>query len=1119
MRAATSRNLRRAITQTPTFEIAEGSSTSLTLDPQSGVVGVADAIGEPGRYTLAALATSPDFVGAARLAVVLRLLSAFTLDPLVGVPPEARERTRFAPAGYAGSVAFYAAATPGATLRAPDALPDGFTLGADDAAGAEFVSPAGFTLFLEDGRIPNEGDAASAAFEITATYRHFEPETIPLLATVSAIVRPQQALLSAVYAAPFSHSPSLPDGLLTGATLSIAGTLRAEGEGGFVLENDLVIPAAVPPDVGTYTISLAVDRGDLLAIVTLDIPAEISPAALGADYELPGLTLANVTVAAGYGGTVYAVALAAADAIAALPSSDDVDAGFTLALSADERTATLSLDSALDGGTVLEGDFPLTIIRQKNGAADANYLTLPQTLYATVTALPLIAVASLYAQAPYDINPAIYDFRGELGGAYAAAAFGKEGGSAELEVSEEGIVSAATTLAVGGYTLIATLTADAYLGTARATLELTIAPRIVSPDEVVSAGGRDVTLDAAVGFFGAAYAIPVEEGYTLRNPAFTPAGAGAYDAANTLMVVPEAGAIVAGAAQTIAMEADVACLTRGPCDPLRLTIAAELRPIGDGGQARPSEIYLNGFARDLNLPTGYASADGKTGLALTVAGVNGLSAKSLANVSLAIAADAGTGADQLVYAPFPVPDNAARFIQNSENNSADAKAGQYYAALAAAMRAHLRFEPDYYDVHLAALDALQVQSALVNAAALSGFSHTLCLGVSDPEAQVACYFEQVAEPTAAEIGNALAAGEYTVTIALSQADADAPLESLLGTVYLEVTAEVLARGLDPAEFEFDAPAEAVVVAAGAGAVGAELAALSLTAGADADAIATLPAEFPAGLSATPLADSRGATYYLAAALAGGEEIARTATLIVTLVGNPNYTALEQTAALRISALLQPAPVEGEGLLGPNGEAFDAGGKAVFELRIGDYANATFARDSESDAELLIGANGQVSVRAGGISLPGVYHLFADATSPDYAGAARLEAVLTVRAPDAPDAANTIPLAERRQNLLAVAGYAGSVAFYAAGGAGAVLQTPASAPNGFNLGAGGLKARFASPEGFTLFVEEGQLANAGIRRRRRLMSRRRLPGLTRRTLCWRSPFWRCDSGAGGAAGGL
>ena len=754
------------------FETGAGSSASLTLDSQSGVVGVVDAIGEAGRYTLAALATSPDFVGAAKLEVVLRVISAFTLDPQVGVPPNERERTRYAPAGYAGSVAFYAAATSGATLRAPEGLPDGFTLGADDARGADFVSPEGFTLFVEEGRISNEGDFVSAAFEITAFYRHFEEELIPLVATVSAIVRPAQGVLRAAYAEPFSHSPSLPVGLDTGLSFVIAGTLGVEGfEGGFALdENNRITLAEVAPDVGTYTISLALDRDDLLATVTLDVEAEISPTTLGVDYELSGLTLANVTVAAGYGGAVYAVSLGAADAVAALPSSDDVDAGFTLALSGDERVATLSLVSALGGGAVLEGEFPLTVIRRKGGAADANYLTFPQTLGATITALPLVGEVLLSAQAPYAVNPAIYDFRAELGGAYASALFGKESGSSELEVSAEGVVSAGTTLAVGGYTLVATMSADAYLGTARATLELTIAPRTVSPDEVVSADARGVTLDAAVGFFGVAYAIPVEEGYTLRNAVFTLAGAGVYDEASTVMIVPEAGAVVSGEVLTLAMEADVGCLTRGPCAALRLTIAAHLTPVGDGGQGLASEVYLNRFARDLVLPAGYASADGKTGRVLTVAGVRGLSAEAFANVSLAVEVDAGSGVDQLVYAPFPVPDNAARFIEASENNLADAKAGQFYAGLAAAMRAYLRFEADYFDAHLGALDATQVRSALVNAAALSGFVHTQCLGIADTEEQVGCYFGQVAAPSAGDVSNALGAGEYAVTIALSQFD-------------------------------------------------------------------------------------------------------------------------------------------------------------------------------------------------------------------------------------------------------------------------------------------------------------------------------------------------------------
>ena len=67
-----------------------------------------------------------------------------------------------------------------------------------------------------------------------------------------------------------------------------------------------------------------------------------------------------------------------------------------------------------------------------------------------------------------------------MGGHYAAATFGREGGAAQLDVSAEGVVfSNAGIGATGTYTLAATAVSDSYLGTARATLVLSLdIPRV-----------------------------------------------------------------------------------------------------------------------------------------------------------------------------------------------------------------------------------------------------------------------------------------------------------------------------------------------------------------------------------------------------------------------------------------------------------------------------------------------------------------------------------------------------------------------------------------------------------------------------------------------------------------
>ena len=957
--------------------VGADSDSELLIDADSGVVSTDGNIAAAGRYVLVALATSPDYVGAARLEVILNVLEENTLGAADSIPEGGRVRTRLAVAGYAGSVAFFAAERSGVTLQTPASAPSGFGFGAD-GAGAEFEAPEGFTLFVNAGEITDEGDGVVAVFTLTAGLTGFESADVPITVTVTAVSRPVQSVLRAIYGEEFSHSPVLPSGLETGAGLSVAGvSVSGEGDGAnlFAVVNGRVEQGTVAPDVGRYEVSLGMTHSDLLGTLTLVVSAEIAAAELAeGDYGLTGLTPEDeITVAAGYVGSVYAVALSddATDGVIQLPADDAADS-FELALSGDSRTAELRLTSAATGQDV-SGAFTLTVVRESGGAVDGNYAPLPQTLFATVSALPEVALASASEVIPYNgafaVNANLHDFRTALGGAYADAVFGKESGADELEVSAEGVVSSNAEIATPDtYAIVATATASAYLGTARMTFELELAAesaRTVTPDEVVAAESRGTTIDAAVGFSGAAYVVPVSEGYTLQNPAFYPAGGGLFDAENTVIAVPSANPIL-GFGRTLTMGADAVCLTNLPCEPLRISVTVVFNPIATRTQDSESAAYLDGFAVDLILPSGYENGGAKaTGRTLTLSGVNGVAADALGNVSLSV-------------------------------NSAGAR---------------LEYAPN------------------------------------------------------GEAADALTVGGYTATIAMTQAE-------LLGTVFMQVGVEVSARPLSADDYGLSAAPENVAVAAGAGAVGLAVATISLTTSAT-DAEVLLPEAFPSGLSISQTADTFGAVFYLASALASESVLDEVGTLTVSLTDNANYTPLERTARIRVSALRQAAALEFSAR-STDGKPHSA--EKFANLRTGDYANATFTRANESDAGLTIdGATGDVSADN---LVAGTYMLVALATSPDYVGTARLTVLLNVLEANTLDPADSVPESGRVRTRLAVAGYAGSVAFFAGARSGVVLQTPASAPVGFGFGTDGAGAEFTSPEGFTLFVNAGEIADEG-----------------------------------------
>ena len=584
-------------------------------------------------YAIVATATASAYLGVARMTFELELTAEAvrTVTPDDVVAAASRVAAVSAAVGYVGSV--YAVP-----------VSEGYTL--QNAA----FTPAGDGLFDSDNTVvavavgvpvgESERTLEMAADVVCLTNLPCEPLRITLSVVLNPVLAPAQTALEGTYGQAFSHSPVLPSGFESGAVLTLSGSSA------FELQNGNIVPAAAGgPDAGDYELQLEVTHADFLGTVTLTVTASIARVELAeGDYGLAGLTPESaITVAANYTGSVYAVALSASatDGIIQLP--DDLTSDeFELVLSSDLRTVELRLTAAAEGRDVA-GTFALTVVRQSGGTPDANYAPLAQTLFATVSALSEVALASASDVIPYNdvftANANLHDFRTGLGGVYADAIFGKESGATELDVSAEGIVSSNTGITIPDtYTIVATATASAYLGVARMTFELELtaeAVQTVNPDDVVAASSRVVAVSAAVGYVGSVYAVPVSEGYTLQNAAFTPAGDGLFDSDNTVVAVA-VGVPVGESERTLEMAADVVCLTNLPCESLRITLSIVLNPVLAPAQTALEGTYGQAFSHSPVLPSGFESG--------AVLALSGSSAFELQNGNIVPAAAGGPDA-------------------------------------------------------------------------------------------------------------------------------------------------------------------------------------------------------------------------------------------------------------------------------------------------------------------------------------------------------------------------------------------------------------------------------------------------------------------------------------------
>ena len=951
-----------------------------------------NALLSAGDYVFTIQMTAEDLLGAFLFEVPLNVYPENQIPPSQSIPPAERKIFQAVSPGYAGSIAYFESAnsTVGLSTPGPDASISIFVVQPENIT---VFPPNGVTLFYQPDA--NNPPAPGETHVLTLSFRSEKmpgseavEEDFMVTVTVSIVSVPPQEPLETNDAEDFMHPLVVPGFDLSGGdfiVLSVVNTDTNEeyimGPGVFAVENGILQRSREgdnppPPDPGRYDVIVEIMHPDIRGPVTITVAVVVRGFLNPATYNLSGPSV-PVLVAPGYAGNLRLEPPANISLSSATPEDTRVDlpaafpAGVSLELRADSREVAPHLTPPLAAGAELEAVLTLTIAR-----ADDLYTPIEQlvTVAVSALALPAVAAAEVIAPSPQNVfaaggvvaDLAAADYEN---GVYSGADFQEDGVSPELDVNLAGVVTSAVDLAVGDYefTVVANgrpaASGAQFLGEVEITVSvLAVRGREpIAPDDVVPAAAREVTIDAAVGYIGAGYAIPVSIDYELIQESYDNNVFG-YDADGEVILITSA---VGDDPFSYVVDAEARCASASGrfCETIDITITANFAPVSAPNQDAPSANYLDGFAHSIALPSGYGAGgvkeDGRALNLVTVGGWTG----DLADLSLSI------DGETLQYAP-----------------GGDAE-------------------------------------------------------------------------------NALTPGQYTIALEMTQTE-------LLGTVAIEVTANIAPRPLEAAEYGLS-ELPLVTIVPGPSGVGLEIAAATLTGGA-AEAVLAIPdpANFPDKISLALGADRRGFTVFVTAAFTSDETAEIGVPLVVSLP-DENYAPLNVVVSVTVQALRQPDLIDESASGVPYSES------NIANLKTGVFANATFAKvDADSDAELLVDENTGIISTDGDLGV-GTYNIVVEATSPDFFGAIRLALRLVVSDRPILTAAQTIPSGERSREIAAAAGYSGSVAFFAAKVEGVTLQTPQTAPSGFNFGgADALNANFVSPEGFTLFLEADQIPNAG-----------------------------------------
>ena len=935
--------------------------------------------------------TADDILGTIVIEVPLNVYPANQIPPNQSIPAGEREIFQAISPGYAGSIAYFQAAdsTVGLSTPGPDSsVSPPFSIPAESISVTVFP-PDGVTLFYNPADTPAPGETRV----ITLSFRSEKmpgneaaEEDFSVTVTVSIVSVPSQEPLETEETADFMHPLAVPGFDLSKGTFMVAGVRDVQndqdyllGPGIFAVMNGTLqlnkeSDNPPTPDPGHYRVTVEMtDHPDIRGTLTLVVPVVVRGVLHPATYNLSGPS-APVIVAPGYAGNLRLQAPAHISLSSTAPADTRVElpdafpAGVSLELQPGMREVTPHLTDPLAAGAELEAVLTLTIAR-----GDLyNPLGQLVTVAVSALALPAVAAAEVIAPSPQNvfaaggvvIDLAAADYEN---GVYNGADFRESGAAPELDVDAAGVVSAATDLAVGDYELTVVAVGRPQASGARflGEVEITVSAGVaqgaetIAPDDVVPAAAREVNIDAAVGYAGAGYAIPVGGDYELIQESWDENVFG-YDADGEVILITTA---VGDDPFSYVVDAEARCASASGrfCETIDITITANFNPVRAPSQTNIPAAYLDSFAREISFPPGYEDGGPKSaGRDLVIAAVEGWE-NDIADLSLSF--NGGT----------------------------------------------LEYNPG-------------------GAAA-----------------------------------NALTPGDYTIAFEMTQPD-------LLGTVAFEVAANISPRPLDAAEYGVSGTPPVTIVP-GPNGVGLEIAAATLTGGA-ADAVLAIPdpANFPGKISLALSADQRGFTVFVTAAFASEE----TAEIVIPLtVSRPggNYAPVQISAPVAVTALRQPALIEESAAGTPYNES------NIANLKTGDFANATFEKTG-GDAELLVDENTGIVSTNGDLDV-GTYSIVVGATSPnDFFGTVHLTLRLIVSDRLILTPSQTIPSGRRSREIAAVAGYSGSVAFFAASTVGVTLQTPAAAPSGFNFGADGLNAEFVSPDGITLFLEAGRIPNGG-----------------------------------------
>ena len=508
-----------------------------------------NALLSAGDYVFTIQMTAEDLLGVILFEISLNIYPAGQIRPDKSIPASERQIFRALAPGYSGSIAYFQAADSTIGLSTPgpgqdDAPP--FSIPAE-SIGVTLFPPDGVTLFYNPDPAPAPGETRVISLSFRSEKMSGNPEieeNFLITATVSIVSVPPQEALETNAEEDFTHPLVLPGFNLSEGNFAVLSVVNTDTNQEYTLGSRVFAVAngilrrnreganPPPPEPGRYDVILEMTHPDILGPVAMTVAVVARGVLNPAVYNLSA-PAAPVLVAPGYAGNLLLQAPANISLSSGTPADARVDlpaafpVGVSLELEADLREVSPHLTDPLAAAEELEAVLTLTIAR----GGDL-YPPIEQRVTLAVSALaaPAVAEAEAVALPPQNIFAAggdIIDLSAAdyENGVYDGAIFQKSGVLPELNVRVEGTVFAETDLALGEYqiTVVAlgrpATSGAQFLGEVRITVSVGAVQgaETIAPDDVVPAVAREVSIDAAIGYAGAGYAVSVADDFELTQ--------------------------------------------------------------------------------------------------------------------------------------------------------------------------------------------------------------------------------------------------------------------------------------------------------------------------------------------------------------------------------------------------------------------------------------------------------------------------------------------------------------------------------------------------------------------------------------------------------------------------